>query len=167
MMLPNTQWLGTGLGHIGSTSNFGACTVFFACASAVCCSRCCPTPSAATSATSAVPIMTLRVRFIASSSNGGASILPGVFRFCALFTALFLVATSAVLRAHDIPNDVTVQTFVKPEGQRLRLLVRVPLAAMRDMDYPKPRGTTRADLMEVGRAEPTLRDAATLWISDF
>jgi hypothetical protein len=90
-----------------------------------------------------------------------------VFRFYALLTALFLVAASAALRAHDIPNDVTVQTFVKPEGQRLRLLVRVPLAAMRDMDYPKPRGTTRADLMDVGRAEPTLRDAATLWISDF
>jgi len=81
-------------------------------------------------------------------------------------TALVLVAASAPLRAHDIPNDVTVQTFVKPEGQRLRLLVRVPLAAMRDMDYPKPRGT-RADLMDVARAEPTLRDAATLWISDF
>src|SRR5258706_4614797 len=71
------------------------------------------------------------------------------------------------LVAHDIPNDVTVQTFVKPDGSRLRLLVRVPLGAMRDMDYPKPRGTTRADLMDVSRAESTLRDAATLWIGDF
>src|SRR5262249_47061830 len=84
-----------------------------------------------------------------------------------LIPALLVLAWSAVPRAHDIPNDVTVQTFVKPEGARLRLLVRVPLAAMRDMDYPKPRGTTRADLMDVGRAEPTLRDAATLWIGDF
>ena len=71
------------------------------------------------------------------------------------------------LGAHDIPNDVTVQTFVKPEGARLRLLVRVPLQAMRDMDYPKPRNTTRGDLMDLGRAESTLRDASTLWISDF
>jgi len=81
--------------------------------------------------------------------------------------ALALLAASASLRAHDIPNDVTVQTFVRPEGTRLRLLVRVPLQAMRDMDYPKPRGTTRGDLMDLGRAESTLRDASTLWISDF
>ena len=81
--------------------------------------------------------------------------------------ALLLVAGSAALRAHDIPNDVTVQTFVKPDGKTLRLLVRVPLAAMRDMDYPKPRGTPRGDLMDLSRAESTLRDAATLWIGDF
>ena len=85
----------------------------------------------------------------------------------AALTALLVVCWSALPRGHDIPNDVTVQTYVKPEGQRLRLLVRVPLAAMRDMDYPRPRGTTRGDLMDVGRAEPTLRDASTLWISDF
>jgi HupE / UreJ protein len=81
--------------------------------------------------------------------------------------ALVVLAASAPMRAHDIPNDVTVQTFVKPEGARLRLLVRVPLQAMRDMDYPKPRNTTRGDLMDLGRAESTLRDASTLWISDF
>src|SRR5262249_37625863 len=147
--------------------NFGACTAVFACASAVCWSRYWPTPSAATSATSAVPMMTLRVRVIASSSNGGASILPGVFRFYALFTALLLAFATANLRAHDIPNDVTVQTFVKPEGTRLRLLVRVPLQAMRDMDFPKPRNSPRGDLMDLGRSESTLRDASTLWISDF
>ena len=77
------------------------------------------------------------------------------------------LAAGVRLAAHDIPNDVTVQTFVKPEGTRLRLLVRVPLQAMRDMDYPKPRNTTRGDLMDLGRAESTLRDASTLWISDF
>ena len=59
--------------------------------------------------------------------------------------------------AHDIPNDVTVQTFLKPEGQRLRLLVRVPLTAMRDMDYPKPRGTTNA---RSARSGARRRDAA-------
>jgi len=81
--------------------------------------------------------------------------------------ALLVLAGSALVRAHDIPNDVTVQTFFKPDGSRLRLVVRVPLAAMRDMDYPKPRGTTRGDLMDLGRADSTLRDASTLWLSDF
>jgi hypothetical protein len=34
--------------------------------------------------------------------------------------------------AHDIPNDVKVQAFVKPEGRNLQLLVRVPMSAMRE-----------------------------------
>ncbi|MGH7506238.1 MAG: hypothetical protein ACRELX_11330, partial [Longimicrobiales bacterium] len=33
--------------------------------------------------------------------------------------------------AHEIPADVTVVAFVKPDGDRLRLVVRVPLAAIR------------------------------------
>ena len=69
--------------------------------------------------------------------------------------------------AHDIPNDVTIQTFLKPAGQRLRLVVRVPLQAMRDMDYPKPRETKSADLLDLSRADATLRDAATLWVADY
>ncbi|HKO54791.1 MAG TPA: HupE/UreJ family protein, partial [Thermoanaerobaculia bacterium] len=84
-----------------------------------------------------------------------------------LTAALLLLAAAARPAAHDIPNDVTVQAFVKPEGQHLRLLMRVPLGAMRDMDYPKPRGRTNADLLDLGRADQSLRDAATLWLSDF
>jgi hypothetical protein len=64
--------------------------------------------------------------------------------------------------AHDIPNDVTVQVFVKPEGERLRLLVRAPLRACRDVEFPK-RGPGYLDL---ARADASLRDAAKLWISD-
>src|SRR5499427_3415227 len=95
-------------------------------------------------------------------SHQPSAILSG-----ALAVALLALAASAPLRAHDIPNDVTVQTFVKPEGATLRVLARVPLQAMPDKDYPKPRDTTRGDLMDLSRAESTLRDAATLWISDF
>ena len=80
--------------------------------------------------------------------------------------ALLVAGGTAPVSAHDIPNDVTIHTFFKPEGQRLRVLVRVPLAAMRDLDYPK-RGPTTLGLLDVSRADPTLRDAATLWIADF
>ena len=45
----------------------------------------------------------------------------------------FLAATAA---AHDIPRDATVRAFVRPEGSRVRVLVRVPLIAMRDMIWP-------------------------------
>jgi hypothetical protein len=80
---------------------------------------------------------------------------------------MLLVLLGSAPAAHDIPNDVTIQTFLKPEGQRLRLLVRVPLNAMRDMDFPRPRGTTNLDLLDLARADSSLRDAATLWLSDF
>src|SRR5258708_3391899 len=65
--------------------------------------------------------------------------------------------------AHDIPNDVTVQAFVKPQGQRLHLLIRAPLKAMRDINFPE-RGPGYLDLSQVGTVLP---GAATLWISDF
>jgi len=84
-----------------------------------------------------------------------------------LLAALFAALWVAVPAAHDIPADVTVHTFLKPEGQHLRLLVRVPLQAMRDMDYPKPRDMRNTDLLDLARADATLRDAATLWVSDY
>jgi hypothetical protein len=80
--------------------------------------------------------------------------------------ALLVLGAGAALDAHDIPSDVTVRTFVKPEGRTLRLLVRVPLLAMRDMDYPKRAGATSADLVDLARADATLRDASTLWVAD-
>jgi hypothetical protein len=64
--------------------------------------------------------------------------------------------------AHDIPTDVRVSAFVKPDGQRLSLLIRVPLKAMREVDYPR-RG---AGLLDLARADAALRNAATLWIAD-
>jgi HupE/UreJ protein len=84
----------------------------------------------------------------------------------AALVALLAFVYGVSLAAHDIPADVTVQVLVRPEGQRLRVVVRVPLQSMRDMDYPKPRDATNADLLDLSRADATLRDAATLWISD-
>ena len=73
-----------------------------------------------------------------------------------------LVALPQCACAHDIPTDVQVNAFVKPEGQRLRLLVRVPMKALRDVDYPR-RG---AGLLDLGRADSALANAASLWIGD-
>ncbi|HEY2012244.1 MAG TPA: hypothetical protein VGH38_02030, partial [Bryobacteraceae bacterium] len=77
--------------------------------------------------------------------------------------AAFLLLLACPAAAHDIPNDVTVQMFLKPEGARLHLLVRVPLKAIRDVIFPE-RGTGYLDLEQ---AATLLPDAATLWISDF
>jgi hypothetical protein len=73
-----------------------------------------------------------------------------------------LLAASAAAFAHDIPNDVTAQLFVKPEGQRLNVLARVPQRAIRDVVFPERAG----GYLDFERAAPLLADAATLWISD-
>jgi hypothetical protein len=79
---------------------------------------------------------------------------------------LLLVAVLVVLvppaspAAHEIPPRVTVQVFVKPEGERLRVLVRVPLAAMRDIQFPE----TADGSLDIARADPVVRTAVTQWI---
>jgi HupE / UreJ protein len=80
----------------------------------------------------------------------------------AVLVAAMALSLSLSTSAHDIPNDVTVQTFLKPEGQRLSLLVRVPLRACRDVDFP----TRGPGYLDLARADASLRDAGTLWISD-
>ena len=79
----------------------------------------------------------------------------------AFAVALILIPPRAAL-AHDIPNDVTVQAFVKPDGDKLHLLLRVPLNAMRDTEFPE-RGPGYLDLE---RVDSSLREAAAVWIAD-
>ena len=79
-----------------------------------------------------------------------------------LLALLLVIVPGHRAQAHEIPATVVVRTFVKPDGARVRLLVRVPLESMRDVSFP----TRGAGLLDVARAEPTLRDAAQLWIAD-
>ena len=73
-----------------------------------------------------------------------------------------LLAFPARQAAHDIPADVTVRAFVKPEGQRLRLLVRVPLEALSDMAFPTI-GPGFLDF-ELARERNQFEDAAMVWM---
>src|SRR5665213_1533123 len=77
--------------------------------------------------------------------------------------AFFVFAPAEIAAGHDIPSDATVQIFFKPAGNHLNILVRVPLKTMRDVDFPE-RGQGYLDFDHV---DPALRDASTLWISDF
>lgn len=84
-------------------------------------------------------------------------------RIWRLLCAAALLIEPWAASAHDIPNDVTVQMFVKPEGQHLHVLVRVPLKAMRDILFPQ-RGP---GYLDVERTTPLLPGAAKLWIAGF
>jgi formate/nitrite transporter FocA (FNT family) len=65
--------------------------------------------------------------------------------------------------AHDIPNDVAIQAFLKPEGHELHYLLRIPLKAIREVDFPL-RGPGYLDL---SRIDEYLQDATTQWIAQF
>ena len=88
-------------------------------------------------------------------------ILPA--RLVAVLMPLMVLGLPSCARAHVIPNDAKIQAFLKPEGQRLRLLVRVPLETMVDLTYPT-RGTS--ELLDLDRADRVLRELAALWIAN-
>lgn len=79
---------------------------------------------------------------------------------------ILLAAVSTVggpARAHEIPTDVVVQIYVKPDSQQVNLLLRVPLDAMRDVNVPL-RGP---GYINIDEADESLRDAAEIWLANF
>jgi hypothetical protein len=81
-----------------------------------------------------------------------------VTRLCA---GLVLLLAPAAAAAHDIPASVVVQVFVRPQAEVLRVVVRAPMAAMRDVEFP-----LRGDgTLDVPQADPQLRHAAVLWLA--
>ncbi|WGF88060.1 HupE/UreJ family protein [Marinivivus vitaminiproducens] len=83
--------------------------------------------------------------------------------FRTIVVALALLAWPGTAPAHEVPNETTVLTFLKPEGTTLKLLLRAPMDALRDVDVP-----VREDgFLDLPRVETPLRHAAQLWITDF
>jgi HupE / UreJ protein len=86
-----------------------------------------------------------------------------VARYAALAIAAALACSIAPgARAHEIPADVKINGFVRPVGDRLELLIRVPLAAMREVEFP----TRGPGYLDLPRADEALRNATKLWLID-
>jgi hypothetical protein len=87
------------------------------------------------------------------------------FRLALVVAASLALAVPCARRAvaHEIPADVTAQVSVKPSGERLQVLVRVPLKSMRDVEFPEISG----GYLDVEKLTPQLPDIATLWIANF
>lgn len=62
--------------------------------------------------------------------------------------ALALIALIRPAGAHDIPGEMRVHAFAKPEGERMQVLLRVPLELLMNLDLPK-RGPGYLDLPHV------------------
>jgi hypothetical protein len=77
-----------------------------------------------------------------------------------MWKRLCFLLLAAPIWAHEIAGDVQVQAYLKPEGSVMRVVMRVPLKAMRDIEFPQ-RGQ---GFLDVERSEKFLRDAVTMWI---
>jgi hypothetical protein len=80
-----------------------------------------------------------------------------------IVAAACLIALQPPLRAHEVPNEVSVVGFVRPEGNTLRLLLRVPLNSMRDIEIPM----FQNGFLDFSRIDRALNDAATIWLRDY
>jgi hypothetical protein len=68
---------------------------------------------------------------------------------------------SARLSAHEIPSDVRIQVFLHQDQQRLRLLVRVPVASTaNDVEWP-----TKGLLLDLASLPDTTLEQAARWIA--
>lgn len=89
-----------------------------------------------------------------------------LLRFRRFLAAMAVVAAFVlplgVALAHEIPRHVGVRAWVAPSATRVRLLVQIPMDAVRDVDFPVRANTA----LDVAKAAPYLRDAAQLWIAD-
>ena len=86
-------------------------------------------------------------------------------RIRCLITALAAMVASTVAldaTAHEIPADVRLNGFVKPAGDRLELLIRVPMAALVEVEFPL-RDQTYLDMVRVNEA---LHSATKLYLTD-
>jgi HupE / UreJ protein len=73
-----------------------------------------------------------------------------------------LAACASAAWAHDVPVDVKVNMFVKPAGNRLELLIRVPMVALQEVEFP----TRGPGYLDLSRADDALRNATKLWLID-
>jgi hypothetical protein len=80
----------------------------------------------------------------------------------AAFASSFLLAPIAHSAARSLPEDVSVKAFAKLDRGRLELLVRVPLAAVKDIQFPV-RGD--AGYLDLNAVKSMLPGAARYWIA--
>lgn len=83
---------------------------------------------------------------------------PGIVLVVAL---VLLLAFPSRPYAHDIPSTVSLVAFVRPAEHTLRVVLRAPLEAMRDVNFP----VYGPGYLDIERAQPLLRDAVEVWIA--
>ena len=75
---------------------------------------------------------------------------------------LMAVLSPSLSIAHDIPSRVTVHAFVKPEGNLLTALIRVPMEALGEISFP----LIGPGYIQLSEADFQINDAARVYITE-
>jgi hypothetical protein len=76
--------------------------------------------------------------------------------------SIFQVVFPLAAATRFIPEDVSITAYVKPAGEHLQMLIRVPLVALNEVPFPV-RSNAFIDLT---RAESMLPGVARYWVAD-
>lgn len=76
--------------------------------------------------------------------------------------ALLLLCAAVAAMGHDAPAQVTVQLHLRSSEGSMQVLARIPLEAVRDVDFPE----TADGYLDVTALSPRLAGLAKLWIAD-
>lgn len=103
--------------------------------------------------------------FAAAVARASTPLIAAVAGVLAPLTAAAVLLAPSAARAHEIPERVAIVAFVQPDSASatLRVLMRVPLEAMRDLDVP----LTASGALDLVRIRTLLPDAATLWVAGY
>ena len=80
--------------------------------------------------------------------------------FSRAFALLLLIFTQQT-QSHEIPDDVKLTSLLRVEDSQLVVLIRAPMAAMREADIP-----LRGSFLDLSKADAALHVAARLWFVD-
>jgi hypothetical protein len=92
----------------------------------------------------------------------GLSQNKSVGKLASIILVLSFLLIAFPLSGHEIPERVQVKMLIHEDGQTLKLFVRLPLEAMRDVDFSL-RGPGYLNFTE---SMPLIRDAVNLWVLD-
>jgi hypothetical protein len=79
----------------------------------------------------------------------------------ALLVVAVLLASPGGASAHELPSDVRIQAFLQAEGQRVRLLIRGPVAStVNDVEWPM-----KGPLLDLVQIQPAMLEAGARWFA--
>src|SRR5579862_6838781 len=83
--------------------------------------------------------------------------------FRAAFAAILLVLVRGSFAAQPLPEEVNIRGLAKLDGKQLLLQIRLPLATVRDVQFPLHPDT---DFIDIPAARPMARGLARYWVGD-
>lgn len=95
-------------------------------------------------------------------SNNHLTLTKRLLLAALLILSYAVSPVATMVKAHDIPASVTVHMYAKPEGNTLKILLRVPLESMSELVYP----TWGPGFLDFENADPILLDAASVYLTD-